>query len=167
MFALLQSLRIEKGLIHNHHDCYPMLTPMECGLAFTVDFKKENGFYGMDELSKRKKIRKRLVSFILPTDVTPHGHYTDIIYRKSDNKKVGYLASTGYSHMLDAPIGLGFVDVKDKPADIKLKPYIENEHEYEIELVHKATVKRVPVKVSFSCVVDPKGNRLKGNYENL
>lgn len=36
MFGLLNSLRIEKGFIHNGHDSYPRVTPTECGLGFTI-----------------------------------------------------------------------------------------------------------------------------------
>merc|ERR1711871_432448 len=62
MFALLQSLRMEKGFVHNGHDIHPRVTPMECGLAFAVGWKKGD-FSGKAVLEERKAAgpRERLV----------------------------------------------------------------------------------------------------------
>jgi 4-methylaminobutanoate oxidase (formaldehyde-forming) len=165
MWALLNSLRIEKGFVHNGHDIHPKITPMEGGLAFTVDWKKGD-FHGRPALVEAKKEgpKCRLVSFKFQDNmVTPHGHYADLVYR--DGEKVGYLSSTGYSHVLDAPIGMGFVDL---PKDVCKKPksWIE-EGKYEIEIVHRGKIIRTPATASVGCLFDPKSRRaILGDYSS-
>jgi 4-methylaminobutanoate oxidase (formaldehyde-forming) len=169
MFSLLQSLRVEKGFVHNGHDCHPDATPAECGLGFTVDWKKGD-FAGKEALlaAKANGVRKRLVTFLLPNDLpddfsacpTPHGHYSDIVYR--DGQTVGQFTSVAYSHTLDQPIALGFVSLAGKPDAVKMKAFLESGH-YEVDLVHRGSIIRVPVQVSLTCAVDPKGHRLQGS----
>ena len=45
------------------------------------------------------------------SNISLNGHYADIVYRIG--KKVGYLTSSCYSHSLDQPIALVFVELKD------------------------------------------------------
>eukprot|EP00392_Amoebophrya_sp_AT5.2_P006098 g6108.t1 len=136
MFALLNSLRMEKSFIHNGHDCDPLCTPHEAGLAFTCDkFDDEkkklvlDDFRGKAKLAEKKKnlshMNKRLCSFLLEDrNMSPHGHYADILYR--DGVKVGYLTSVGYSHTLDRPFGLGYVDLpnldQENGKEVRKKP---------------------------------------------
>merc|ERR1712137_602795 len=162
MWALLDSLRLEKGFVHNGHDIHPKITPAEAGLAFTVDWKKGD-FHGKSALREYKKQgpRKRLVSFKFEDNmVTPHGHYSDIVYR--NGVKVGYLSSTGYSHTLDTPIALGFVDLPKKVCK-RPKKWIEKGN-YHISIVHKGKIIRTPAKASLKCLFDPTSQRVLGEY---
>ncbi|CAD7937733.1 unnamed protein product [Amoebophrya sp. A25] len=155
MFSLLNSLRIEKAFPHNGHDTFPLVTPMEAGLAFCVDMKKPGKFRGFDALKERRKAgaRQRICSFVLEdADASPHGHYAEIIYRRNPatgefSQKCGYLTSGGYSHTLDKPIGLGFVSMEAESAETRKKPkkWLES-GEYEIELVKSGKITRTPAK---------------------
>jgi 4-methylaminobutanoate oxidase (formaldehyde-forming) len=168
MFSLLQSLRVEKGFVHNGHDIHPGATPAECGLGFTVDWKKGD-FAGRESLlaAKASGPRKRLVTFLLPNQFlddadaipTPGGHYNDIVYR--DGHIVGQFTSVAYSHTLEQPIALGFISLECKPEGEKLKTFLDG-GQYEVDIVHRGRIVRVPVKVSLSCAVDPKGRRVQG-----
>lgn len=169
MFSLLESLRLEKGFVHNGHDIHPKATPHECGLAFTVDMKKEGGFTGKEALMKLKQqngsfLRKRLASFVLEDkDASPGGHYSDIIYR--EGQRVGFLTSVGYSHVLDRPIGLGFVDL---PEEARKKPRAFLEAgSYEVEHVVGEKIVRTKARCSFQCLVDPKNERMVKGSDQL
>ncbi|CAD7960099.1 unnamed protein product [Amoebophrya sp. A120] len=143
MFSLLNSLRMEKAFLHNGHDADPLVTPMEAGLTFAMDWNKP--FRGSEKLKERKKqgMRKRLCSFLFEDlDISPHGHYADILYR--DGEPVGYLTSVGYSHTLDRPFGLGFVDLKDE-AKKKPKKWLES-GKYECSVIHRGKVVRTPIE---------------------
>lgn len=120
---------------------------------------------------KASRLKKRLVSFKLPKGVTPRGHHSDVLYR--NGVKSGYLTSVGYSHTLDCPIGLGFVDLTERNKDIikfkSVPKWIRGEYDetpavYEVDLVHKRKVQRVKAEVSFAPLVDPKGRRVQGEY---
>jgi len=171
MFSLLQSLRVEKGFVHNGHDIHPGATPAECGLGFTVDFKKGD-FAGREPLlaAKASGPQKRLVTFLLPNELpddadaipTPGGHYNDIVYR--NGQMVGQFTSVAYSHTLEQPIALGFVSLEGKPEGEKMKAFLEG-GQYEVEIVQSGRIVRVPVKVSMSCAVDPKSKRVQGIYD--
>ena len=57
----LEGCRIEKGYRHWGHDLGPDMTPMEAGLAFTIDWEKE--FIGKSRLLRQRMegVRQRLV----------------------------------------------------------------------------------------------------------
>ena len=167
MFALLSSLRIEKGFVHNGHDLHPLATPAECGLGFTVDWKKGD-FAGKSALEARKKegMKERICTFIFPNDAendyTPHGHHSDLV-RDSDGEICGYLSSVGYSHTLNKPVALGFVELAKKGKGVKVKDFIEKS-DFTVQLVKDAKAVKVPVKVQLACAVDPTGKRVQGDY---
>jgi len=176
MFALLHSLRMERGFVHNGHDTHPFVTPHECGLGFTVDLKDKNiEFLGKKALLALKAQRngsfltQRLVSIVLPShsggfgELSPTGHHSEIIWR--NDEVVGHFTSGGYSHVLNRPIGLGFVSLKNKPKFTKIKAYVEEPGMYQVELTNsKGKIVKVPAQIILGPLVDPRGDRLEGNY---
>ncbi|MFT4743396.1 MAG: glycine cleavage system aminomethyltransferase T/glycine [bacterium] len=59
----LDGCRIEKGLKHWGHELGPMVTPLEAGLGFTIDWTKE--FQGKDRLLRQREsgVQQKLVLF--------------------------------------------------------------------------------------------------------
>ena len=145
MWAILNSLRLEKGFVHNHHDLHPLVTPMECGLGFTVAWKKEGGFAGLSALRQQKKTpTKRLLSFVLEKEnVALKGHYADAIRRTCPSTGVsavvGQITSEGWSHVLDRSIGLGFVDLPTRMGQLRVRKLLPGQ-----SLLRSAIQKRTP-----------------------
>ncbi len=115
----LNSLRIEKAYRHWGHDITDEDTPLEAGLGFAVDMKKEGGFIGKEALEQQKQdgIKKRLVNFVL-TDPEPLLYHNEPIWR--DEEIVGYIASGMFGHTLDGAVGLGYVNHGDAASTDKL-----------------------------------------------
>jgi sarcosine dehydrogenase len=104
----INSLRLEKGFRAWGHELSPDDNPLEAGLSFAVDWKKESGFIGQDSLvkSKSSQARKRLAIFTLNhPDVTLWGG--EIIYR--NGQVVGYTTSGSFGHSVGAGIAMGYV----------------------------------------------------------
>ncbi|CAK0799883.1 unnamed protein product [Prorocentrum cordatum] len=161
MFALLESLRIERGFVHNGHDTHPFATPHECGLGFAVDLEKPF-FLGQAALAARspKRLRKRLVSVEFPKSGP------EVLYRHG--KAVGHLTSGGFSHVLGRPIGLGFVSLEEKPEQLSVKKFVEEARRYSVEMTSsRGGIVRVPVRVVLGPLVDPRGRRAQGDYGEL
>jgi glycine cleavage system aminomethyltransferase T/glycine/D-amino acid oxidase-like deaminating enzyme len=127
-YHAMDSLRLEKAYRHWGHDIGPSDTPLEAGLAFAVALDKQSDFIGRDALLRQRDdgVSRRLCAFVLPSSELPLFHNEPIL---SDNKVVGRITSGGYGHTVDAPIGLGYVNVnpRSKPSDI-----LENRFEIEI-----------------------------------
>jgi 4-methylaminobutanoate oxidase (formaldehyde-forming) len=166
-FALLNSLRVEKGFVHYGGEITPAETPLEAGLGFACKLKAgQPDFVGKAAiLSQRSKgWRKRLVSVQVNqgADVSLFGHDEELIYR--DGLLVGALTSGGYSHTLECAIGLGFVHGPSKVPQDWL-----GAGTYELEVPVRNTegcveLRRFPATVSTKCLVDPRGDRVRGTY---
>jgi 4-methylaminobutanoate oxidase (formaldehyde-forming) len=108
----MNSLRLEKAYRHWGHDITDEDTPLEAGLGFAVDMKKEGGFIGKEALEKQQKfgIKKRLVNFAL-TDPEPLLYHNEPIWR--DAEIVGYITSGMFCHTVGRAVGLGYVNHVD------------------------------------------------------
>ena len=111
----INSMRIEVGYRHWETDITSMETPLEAGLSFAVDWKKES-FIGRDALlaQKEKGIRQKLVMFTLE-DIEARLYGSEPIYR--DKEYVGETTSAAYGHSLDCPVCMGYVARPDMTID--------------------------------------------------
>lgn len=147
----MDSLRIEKGYRHWGHDITDEDTPLEAGLAFTIDWDKPGGFIGREALLKQKEegYSKRLLTFTLEEDEVLLYH-DEPIWR--DGTRVGYISSGAYGHEIGKAIGLGYVKYEgrfDKEALLASS--------YEIEVAGK----RYPVKAGLAPLYDPKSTKIR------
>merc|ERR1712032_1033727 len=163
-FALLNSLRIEKGFVHYGGDVTQAETPLEAGLGFACKLKvQQPDFLGKEAILARRRDgwRARLVSFRLPSfaDVSLWGHDQELLYRNGEH--VGVVTSGGYSHTLGCAIGMGYLRGPPKvPQD-----WISS-GTYEVEAPVRGVgdhlqLQRFPVDISTRCVLDPDGARVR------
>ena len=148
-YRAIDSLRLEKARRTWGHDVGPDYTPLEAGLAFAVDFSKEE-FVGRDALLRQKQqgVTRRLASFTLQDEgVTLYGKET--IFR--DGQHVGWLTSGGFGHTIGKPLGLGYIH----NAEGLDKTFLES-GSYEIEV----RTERVPVTLHSKPVYDPGNERI-------
>jgi 4-methylaminobutanoate oxidase (formaldehyde-forming) len=151
-YHAMNSLRMEKGYRHWGHDITDEDTPLESGLAFTVDWSKHGGFIGREALLRQKErgIRKRLVGFILdtPDRMLYHG---EPIWR--DGRLVGRITSGMFGHTLGRPIALGYVANASEQATTD---WLMGGR-YEIEIASE----RVGAKPSLKPFYDPLNERIR------
>src|SRR5512143_1413945 len=98
-------LRLEMGYLMYGTDIDETRTPIEAGLSFFVDFKKE--FIGRDALLKIKNEgpKQKLAGFVLLDKGVPKGGGSIF----SENREIGVVTSGGHSPHLRKGIGLGYV----------------------------------------------------------
>jgi aminomethyltransferase len=98
-------LRLEMGYLMYGNDIDETRTPIEAGLSFFVDFKKE--FFGRDALLKIKNEgpKQKLAGFVLLDKGVPKGGGSIF----SENREIGVVTSGGHSPQLRKGIGLGYV----------------------------------------------------------
>ena len=103
----INSLRLEKGYRAWGAELSPDDTPLEAGLGFAIDWKKE--FLGREALQKQQAagLKRRLVIFVLQ-DPEPVLWGSETIYR--DGKAVGYTTSGSYGHTVGGAIAMGYVN---------------------------------------------------------
>jgi 4-methylaminobutanoate oxidase (formaldehyde-forming) len=107
-YHALNSLRIEKAYRHWGHDITDEDTPLEAGLAFTVDWSRPGGFTGREALlaQRERGIRRRLVQFVLDAP-EPLIYHAEPVWR--NGQLVGRITSGMYGHTFGRAIGLGYV----------------------------------------------------------
>ena len=150
-YHALDSLRIEKGYRHWGHDITAEDTPIEAGLGFVVNFKKDVNFNGRDILLKQKEqgVKKRLVMFALE-DKKPLLYHNEPIWR--NNQIVGCISSGMFGYTLGAAIGMGYITHDE----IITSDYI-NAGTYEVEVAGE----RIPARASLRPFYDPKRVRVR------
>lgn len=151
-YHAMNSLRVEKAYRHWGHDITDEDTPLEAGLAFTVDWTKPSGFIGLGALQKQKEqgVRKRLIQFMLESD--EHLLYHDEpIWR--DDRLVGRITSAMFGHTFGRSIGMGYVAL---PESAQTGEAILNS-KFEIEIA----TQRVPAKASLKAFYDPASLRIR------
>ncbi|MBI1188876.1 MAG: glycine cleavage system aminomethyltransferase GcvT [Alphaproteobacteria bacterium] len=104
------SLRLEAGLCLYGHDLDPTTSPIEAGLAWTIQkARRERGdFPGAARILrelKEKPARRRVG--ILPKERAPAREGVEIF---AGDRKIGIVTSGGFSPMLNAPISMGYVE---------------------------------------------------------
>ncbi len=150
-YHALNSLRIEKGYRHWGHDISAEDTPIEAGLGFVVNFKKDVNFNGRDILLKQKEagVKKRLVMFALE-DEKPLLYHNEPIWR--NNQIVGHISSGMFGYTLGSAIGMGYITHDE----IITSDYV-NGGTYEVEVAGE----RIPAKASLKPFYDPKSVRVR------
>jgi len=173
-FALLNTLRLEKGYMHIGADVSPTETPVEAGLAFACKLSPNaSDFIGKAALLEQKQrgISKRLVHFHVKKtpetsnlDFSLWGHEQELIYRNGE--LVGAVTSGGYSHFMACDFGMAYVSgplrvPQDwlRTGDFEVEVFIRN-----ADAPTGVETKRLPIEVSTKCLVDPKGSQLRGDY---
>jgi glycine cleavage system aminomethyltransferase T len=148
----LNSLRIEKAYRDWPHDIGPADSPLEAGLGFTCDYRKEGGFVGREALIAQREAgtpKRRLVQFLLE-DPEPLVYHNEPIYR--DGERVGFVTSGMYGHTLGAAVALGYV-----AHDVGCSDEFVRTGRYEIQLA----AAKVAARASLAPLYDPKSLRVR------
>ena len=145
------SLRIEKGYRHWGHDISAEDSPIEAGLGFAVNFKKDVNFNGRDILLQQKEVgvKKRLVMFALE-DKEPLLYHSEPIWR--NNQIVGHISSGMFGYTLGAAIGMGFITSDE----VITLDYVKA-GAYEVEVAGE----RIPARASLKPFYDPESVRVR------
>ena len=109
----LDILRLEKKFLHWGHDITPETNPLEAGLSFAVNLKKENNFIGRRAIENiiNKPLKRQLDLFSLKEKFKPGEPlllHDEPIYSK--NKLVGSTTSSNYSFYYKKNICLAYVE---------------------------------------------------------
>ncbi len=106
----INAMRLEKAYRAWGHDISPDETPLEAGLSFAVDWKKE--FLGREALLRQREegVRKRLVAFVLE-DPEPTLWGSEPILLEGE--VVGYTTSGAFGPTLGAAVAMGYVKRPD------------------------------------------------------
>jgi aminomethyltransferase len=100
------TLRLEMGYSLYGQDIDEKTTPLEAGLGYFIDWKKE--FTGKSSLLKQKQdgVTRRMLCFIADSRRSPRHNYR-IIYKGKD---MGAVTSGSFSPSLGVGIGMGYAD---------------------------------------------------------
>lgn len=144
----LDSCRIEKGFKHWGHDLGPEITPLEAGLAFTVDWSKD--FLGRDALDTQRRdgVTQRLCLFELV------GHplvlHDEPIW--DDGKVVGLTTSGARGVRTGLTLAFGLIQIAAGETLAETA-----ERTFEIEIAGEKYGARALIRPPF----DPLGERMK------
>lgn len=147
-YRAIDSLRLEKARRLWGHEIGPDYTPLEAGLGFAVDMKK-NDFRGRAALEQQrdKGIARRLAIFTVDDpEVVIMGKET--ILRNGEH--AGWLTSGGFGHTIGKSIGMGYVRVSNGGDGIPIEA-----GNYELEV----RTRRVPAKIFLRPPYDPQNAR--------
>jgi sarcosine dehydrogenase len=149
-YRAIETLRLEKGYRAWGADIGPDHTPVEAGLAWAVKMKSGRPFLGREAIAAQlaNGVKKRLATFTAAPDVVLLGRET--IYR--DGERMGWLSSGGYGHTVGQSIGMGYVR---HPGGVTEDFVLSGSYELEV------ASERVPARVTFSPLHDPKGLKVK------
>jgi aminomethyltransferase len=114
------TLRLEKGFILYGNDADINATPIEAGISWTVDLKK-NDFIGKDKLIKNKPRKKLIFMEMVESGIPRQG--CSILCGDSE---IGTVTSGTYSPSLSKGIAMGYVtkECKEVNIDIRGKLYM-------------------------------------------
>ncbi len=150
-YRAIESLRLEKGYRAWGADIGPDHTPLEAGLGWAVKLKSNTPFQGREALIAQQAapLAKRLACFTLADpEVVLLGRET--LYR--DGERVGWLASAGWGHSIEANIGYGYV---------RNAAGVDDEYlfggNYELEVA----TERVPCRIHEGPLYDPGNAKVK------
>ena len=145
----LDILRLEKKFLHWGHDITSENNPFEAGLAFAINFKKDNDFIGRRVLEKIKNLepKKKLELFSLKNNFMPGKplllHDEPIFLY---NKIVGSTTSSNYSFYYKKNICLAYISGELKNYD---------------DLSIEVEGRRYPLKHEKFAIHDPKSIKLR------
>jgi len=147
----LSSLRIEKGYCAWGHEIGPDDTPLQAGLEFAVNLKKQAMFVGREALLQQKTegVSRRLVMLtVRDPEAFPHGG-EPIWWNKS---LVGRTTSGTFGHTLGCAVMMGYISCFETKLDTMLE--IDS---FEVEIA----CRRFPANVTLDAPYDPKGHQLR------
>jgi len=104
------TLRLEAGMNLYGQDMDETTSPLESGLAWTVDLKSDRDFIGKSAL-QQKPIKQKLVGLLLLEKGILRSHQK-VIPRHSDSSWQGEITSGGFSPTLNQSIALARVPVE-------------------------------------------------------
>ena len=149
----LDSCRIEKKFVHFGHDVSTTDTPLESGLQFVCDLKKNTPFIGREailrQLDSKRPLTKRLLQFCL-ADADKLLYHGEPIRR--DGTIVGFLTSGNYGHTLGAAVGLGYV----RNAEGVDSAWVSS-GEWSLDVAGE----HIPATASLRAMYDPSGSRAR------
>ncbi len=149
-YHTLNTLRIEKAYREWAHDMGPTDTLRECGLTFTCDWNKPEGFIGQEALENQTTpLPRRLAQFILE-DPEPMLTHNEPILR--NGKLIGYTVSSGYGHTMGACVAMGYVTNEAGVTDEYLA-----DGQYEIEQANRL----YSANLSLKPLYDPESKRAR------
>ena len=151
-YHTMNSLRIEKCYRHWGHDITDQDTPLESGLAFTCNFKKEGGFIGKEALLKQQASgtqHKRLVNFLFEEPL-PLCYHEEPIY--ANGEIVGRTTGAMFGHTVGATVALGYISSKQ---NITEEWIASAGFEIEVEC------QRYKVQASVDAFYDPKMQKIR------
>ncbi len=144
----LEACRIEKGFKHWGHELGPMISPLEAGLGFTIDWSKD--FLGKAAVRKQRDqgLARRLVLMQLSGD--PLVLHDEPIWQGT--QIVGLTTSGGIGARTGLTLAFGLIDIKrDEPLAIT------SERAFEVEIADK----RYAAKILTRPPYDPTGQRMR------
>ena len=150
-YRAIETLRLEKFYRAWGADIGPDHTPLEAGLGWAVKLRRDIPFLGREvlEAQKRNGVKKQLACFTVDDPaVILLGRET--IFR--NGARVGWLASGGFGHTVQKPIGIGYVRHADGVDTAFLQAGA-----YELEVAGA----RVPAQLHFYPLYDAKMERIK------
>ncbi|PAV87663.1 hypothetical protein WR25_15426 [Diploscapter pachys] len=140
-YYTLRQLRIEKFYVYWGQDINATVTPVECGRAFRVDFKKD--FIGKAALEAQieRGVHKKFVQLLidkhdLDTDPWPQGGET--LFR--NGQPVGLTTSAAYGFTLGCQVCIAYVENRD----FGVSPDFIAKGNYELDIAGK----RFPVRMN-------------------
>jgi 4-methylaminobutanoate oxidase (formaldehyde-forming) len=151
-YHTMNSLRIEKCYRHWGHDITDQDTPIESGLAFTCNFKKEGGFIGKEALLAQKeagKLNKRLVNFLFE-DPLPLCYHEEPIY--ANGEIVGRTTGAMFGHTVGATVAIGYVK-----SDVDITQQWIDDSVFEIEV----ECERYKVRASLDSFYDTNMDKIR------
>jgi aminomethyltransferase len=122
------SLRLEAGLCLYGHDLDETTSPIEAGLAWTIQkVRRERAdFPGAQRILKElaeKPSRKRVG--LLPMDKAPAREGAEI--RDLSGKKVGIVTSGGFGPTVGGPVAMGYVDAASAQVGTQLDVIVRDQ----------------------------------------
>uniref|UniRef100_A0AC34FMU9 Pyruvate dehydrogenase phosphatase regulatory subunit, mitochondrial n=1 Tax=Panagrolaimus sp. ES5 TaxID=591445 RepID=A0AC34FMU9_9BILA len=139
-YYALRHLRIEKFYVYWGQDIHTLVTPVECGRSFRVDFNKD--FIGKKALMKQMDsgVNKRFIQLLINkhdpnSDPWPQGN--ELIFR--NGVPSGWTTSAAYGFTLGCQVCIGFLENNDFGVS---NDWVLN-GEYEVDIANKRFTARV------------------------
>lgn len=106
--AARDTLRVEASLPLHGADITERTTPLEAGLGWSVDLDKPTPFVGQEVLHQQRAVGlpRHFVCFRLLKNTIPRSHDKILM----DGRVVGEVTSGAIAPMLNAPVGMGYVE---------------------------------------------------------
>ena len=151
-YLMLLLFAQEKGYRDYGHDMDNTDTLLECGLGFTCEFDKPNGFIGQEHVESQKAaggLRKRMVN-VLVKDPQPLLHHGEVLWR--NDECMSDIRAASYGHSLGGAVGLTMLE-SNEPIT---KKYLAS-GEWQVEIGNE----KFPCDVSLAPFYDPKNLKVK------